>query len=256
MPLLNWSMSILGYPAQTYSTRPALGLSHISTYQLLRIFQGVGIRSGWLFDASASDQVSGLDSGQANWVDLDELFLGDRVALTEGLVSGTLVFVAAPQDAGSPPATSEADLLSWAEDKKVPWARSIDNEYAYAGDLTDALLVACLNHFLSERPLHVDWQRVTLAPSTLHNLKEGLFQHGWTKNLSLVQDADGRRPMVDLWGGTFDDCLLQHDAQPNLTQADLGVRLQLRGQQWEIDQVIETPCPLRDDTGQVRPVEE
>ena len=256
MALLNWAMSLQGYPAQSLATRPAVGISHISTYQLLRIFQGVGIRSGWLLDTSASDQVAGLDAGQANWVDLDELFLGERVALTEGLVSGSLVFVAADSSAGTPPGESAESLLSWAESNKSPWARSIDNEYAYAGDLTEALLTAVLTRFLSDRPLHVDWQRVTLTPTARHNLEQGLYEHGWTRNLSLVHDADGRRPTVDVWGGTFADSLLSGDGRPSLASVDLGVRLQLRGQQWEIDHVIESPCPLRDETGQVRPVAE
>ena len=202
------------------------------------------------------DQVAGLDAHEANWVDLEELFLGDRVALTEGLVSGCLAFVAATPEHGTPPGTNEADLVAWAEDKQVPWARSIDNEYAYAGDLSDALLTAMLTRFLSERPLNVDWQRVTLAPSALHNLKAGLFEHGWVRNLSLVQDVDGRRPIVELWGGSFSDSLLQHAGRPSLSQADLGVRLQLRGEQWEIDQVLEVPCPLRDESGQVRPADD
>ena len=254
MALLNWSMSLQGYPAQSLATRPAIGMSHISTYQLLRLFQGVGVRSGWLLDTSASDQVAGLDAGQVNWVDLDELFLGERVALTEGLVSGSLVFVAAASSDGTPPGDSADSLLSWAEDKQIPWARSIDNEYAYAGDLNETLITAIVTNFLSDRPLHIDWQRVTVSPTARHNLVQGLFEHGWTRNLSLVHDADGRRPTLDLWGGVFADCLLQGEGRPGLATVDLGVRLQLRGQQWEIDQVIETPCPLREESGQVRPV--
>ena len=186
--------------------------------------------------------------GVSNWVTLAELFVEERIALTEGVVSGSVVFVAAVQAHGTPP--KDRDLKTWAEEIQQPWVEVVDNEIAYFGCLDEELTNGIIGRFLCERPLDKDWRQCGLSPSAQVHLTQGLFDSGWTRNCSLVKDQ--RRPTVDFWGGVNSDCLLDQSRHHPLTVVNTGVRCTLKGETWDIE-LIEEPCPLDDVTGRATP---
>lgn len=248
MGLLDWSMTILGYPAHRLSGAAVVGVSHMSTHAALRFAEGIGCYTGWIVADSDQPQLEGLRAGEPTWVALAELFVEGRVANTEGVVSGSLVFASAVPASGPPP--EDRSLIAWAEEGGRAWLEVRDNETAYFGGLSDAALEGLLAWFACQRPLDADWRATRFEPSLAEDLRGGLFDHGWTRNGSLV--ATGRRPQVELWAGVHERSVLEHHEVHRLSAVHRGLRLTLAGDTWRGAE-IEGPCPLDDHTGRSVP---
>ncbi len=242
---LNWSMTITGYPAHTRSGTRVVGLSHMSTFSAMRFAEGIGLSQGWLFAEGAQPQLEGVRAGAPTHVYLDQLLGGRMVVQTEGLASGTLVFAAGPAGNGQP--LSGRSLIAWAEAKNQPWVEVIDNEVAYWGGLDDARLTRLMTWFLASRTHESsDWRKLAIEPRLAGLLRHGLMQHGWTKNVGLV---NGDR--LDLWGGVHQKCTLEHDFHPIPGKVAAGIRLKLALGEFSGREIGER-CPINDETGKAR----
>ena len=248
MALLDWSMSLVGYPPHRLSGVAVVGISHTPCHDALRLAQSCGFERGWLWADGPQPHFVDLSIDQPQWVQLDELFRQQRIAMTEGLVGGTVSFVAAAEGVEPPPAGD--DVRAWAERQGQPWLLMIDNEFCRWGGLTDAHTDRLLAWFVGNRPLPVACRRWSFAASVAEQLRVGLFDHGWTRNGELV--SDGRRPTVQLWGGVHGRSILDHDGTRQLSLVQRGVRLiaDAAAARWQLQRLPED-CPLDDETGRL-----
>lgn len=246
--MLDWSMTMLGYPAHRRGRLPVVGISHLSTHQALRLAEQLGIYTGWLVAETDQPHLENMVPGLPHWVALAELFVENRVANTTGVVSGSTVFAAAVPANGRPP--SDRSLISWAEESSRPWVQIVDNEHAYWGGLSDEALDKLVLWFLNQAPLDGAWQRQSLHPQLAPQLRNGLFEHGWTRNGSLIRR--GWSTTLELWGGIHERCVLDHDPGLPLGEVQTGLRLQLRGNKWRGED-LPGPCPLNDGSGRATP---
>ncbi len=244
MPNFNWSMTITGYPAHARSGTRVVGVSHMSTFSALRVAEGLGLVGGWVFTEGSQPQLTGLRAGACTPVVLTELFSAGMVVQTEGLANGSLVFAAGSPEVGEP--LSGRTMIAWAEAKGQPWVEVIDNEICYWGGLDDTRLAKLLTWFLCQRPVEQDWRRVVFDPRALGRLRHGLFEHGWTRNLELVN-----RDRQDLWAGVHQSCQLEHGRLPLPTKVGAGVRVRLDLGEFTLKDLNER-CPIHDETGRAR----
>src|SRR5258708_2739440 len=148
MALLNWSMTMIGYPAHARSASRVVGLTHMTTHEALQFaevlgeLQGLvgshvgqqfaenlGVSAGWLQVEGSQPQLERIREGTRVGVSLPELFATSRVIDTQGVASGALTFVAADPARGKPP--TDRSLIAWAEEQAAPWLEVIDNDAAY-----------------------------------------------------------------------------------------------------------------------------
>jgi len=219
----------------------------MSTFAALRFCEDLGIRSGWILSEGSQPQLDQVEAGTPTWVALSKLFADARIVATEGLASGRLVFAAATPAAGRP--LTDRPLTAWAEQHHQPWLEVVDNEICLWGGLSDHHLSSLLAWFVCQRPLGVDWKSVRVESRCFSRLRQGLFEHGWTRNLALVR-AD--RKTVDLWGGAHRTCMLDHLGKPLPAQANTGVRARIDLGEMSASELTER-CPIADDTGKLTP---
>ena len=247
MALTNWSMSALGYPANTRSGTAVVGLTHMSTFAAMRVAEELGMRTGWLMADGATPQLEHVRRGAPTQVSLRDFIADRRVAHTEGVSSGTLMFVAG--GAGGPRPVEGQPLIAWAESQRQPWIEIVDNEVAYWGGLDAAAHAKLLAWFCCQRPLDGDWRALRFDPRTAARLRSGLFDHGWTRHLELVHVG---RKTSDLWAGIHGACLLEHSGRAAPGHWQSGLRLRLSLGEWMADE-LDQSCPLADDTGRLKP---
>lgn len=245
MATQNWSMSLTGYPAHARSGTRVVGVSHMSTFAAMRVAEGLGLGTGWLFAEGAQPQLEGLRAGAPQYVSLGQLFAARMVVQTEGLANGSLVFAAGGQSDGEP--LSGRSLIAWAEAKNQPWVEVIDNEICYWGGLDDQRLGKLLVWFLSQRPLDLDWRRQVIEGRCLARMRHGLFEHGWTRNLGLA--VPGRAQ--DLWGGIHLTCLLDHSRLPLPSKVSVGLRIRADLGEFTARDISDR-CPINDESGKAR----
>lgn len=245
MAVLNWSQTVVGYPEHTRSGSRVVGVSHMSTFAAMRFAEELGIRNGWLMADGALSQLENVRRGAPTAVTLSAMLADRRVAMTEGVTSGTLWFAAA---GGTAPVAGQS-LPAWAESAKQPWVEVIDNETCYWGGLSDAQAARLLTWFLCQHPMEADFKKVKIQPRTFARLKAGLFDHGWTRNLQLVR---GDRKLCDLWAGVHGSCILEHATRPLPTQAAIGLRLTIDFGELSCEDLADR-CPLVDETGKLMP---
>jgi hypothetical protein len=185
----NWSMTILGYRRHQRSAAAVVGVSHMSTHEVMRFAETLQLYTGWLLATGSQPQLEGVRAGRPTWVALAEMFADRRIAKTEGVTSGSLVFVAAVPAQGQPP--TDRPLTQWADEQRLPWVEVVDNEAAYWGGLSDAQVDRLLAWFCAQRPLELDWRESAFDAATSARLRHGLFEHGWTRNLELARPGRG-----------------------------------------------------------------
>jgi hypothetical protein len=247
MALLNWSMTMVGYPPHARSASRVVGLTHMSTHEALNFADNQGMASGWLLVEGSQPQLERVQEGTRVGVSLREMLSDSRVSKTEGVASGSVFFVAGDPATGKPPA--DRSLIAWAEERRQPWVEVIDNDAAYWGGLSDAQIERLCAWFLCRRPAEQDWRKVRIEPRLAGRLRHGLVEHGWTRNLELVKT--GRRLSCDLWGGVHRRCILDHANSPAPAKVQIGLRLTLEDGQW-LGKDIEQRCLLSDDTGKLQ----
>lgn len=243
MALLDWSMVMAGYPANERNRLRSVGVSHMSTHSMLRVAEHIGIYTGWIACAGVTEQFD-RDRDDPQWTVLAELFVENRVANTEGMTSGTVTLVGAVPADGDPPA--DRDLIDWAEENGRVWVQVLDNERAYWGGLSDQQIERLLVWFLNQRPLNDPWQDQELHKNLRKALLSGLFQHGWTRNCSLVEE-DGKAGQ-QVWGGIPKDTDVDRDDLSTLQQVDTGWYCSRSGQTWK-GLKLDIPCPLDEVRG-------
>lgn len=239
-------MTAIGYPPHAKAGVRVVAMSHMSTFAALRFCEDIGIRTGWLL-SEGSPQLEEVPANVPTWVALGKLFADARVVATEGLVSGRLIFAAATPAAGRP--QPDCTLTAWAEKHHQPWLEVVDNEMCLWGGLPDAHLARLLAWFACQRPMEQDWRQVRVDSRAFARLRQGLFEHGWTRNLALVR-ADRRT--ADLWGGVHRTCMLDHAGLPLPCQANAGVRVRIDLGELTTSELTER-CPVADDTGKLAP---
>ena len=247
MALLNWSMTVLGYPAHARSASRVVGLTHMSTHDALHFIEVQGLSTGWLQVEGSQPQLERIREGTRVDVNLPELFASSKIIQTEGVASGALTFVAADPKLGKPP--GDRSLIAWAEEQRRPWLEVIDNDVAYFGGLDETQIDVLLRWFLARRPAEIDWRKTLLDPRLAARLRAGLFDHGWTRNLELVKV--GRKTFCDLWGGVHRKCLLDHGNIPGPMQVQIGLRLSCENGTWAGKDISDQRCVLNDDTGKL-----
>lgn len=240
-------MTAIGYPPHTKAGVRVVALSHMSTFAALRFCEDIGIRTGWMLAEGSQPQLEGVPDGAPSWVALGKLFADARVVPTEGLASGRLIYAAATPAAGKP--LSDTTLTAWAEKHHQPWLEVVDNEVCLWGGLSDIHLARLITWFSCQRPMEVDWKQVRIEARAFARLRQGLFEHGWTRNLALVR-AD--RKTTDLWGGVHRTCLIDHAGLPLPNQAQSGLRLRIDLGEMSASELTER-CPVADDTGKLAP---
>ena len=240
-------MTAIGYPPHAKAGVRVVAVSHMSTFASLRFCEDIGIRTGWILAEGSQPQLDHVDAGSPTWVALSKMFADARIVATEGLASGRLIFAAATPAAGRPP--TDRPLTAWAELHHQPWLEVIDNETSLWGGLTDPQLSRLLAWFVCQRPLEADWRNSRVESRCFARLRQGLFEHGWTRNLALVRSD---RKTVDLWGGAHRTCLLDHAGLPLPSQANSGLRLRLDLGELSASELTER-CPVADDTGKLAP---
>ncbi|HEX3133024.1 MAG TPA: hypothetical protein VHX44_05505 [Planctomycetota bacterium] len=247
MALLNWSMTILGYSAHARTASRVVGLTHMSTHDALHFIEVQGLSTGWLQVEGSQPQLERIREGTRVDVNLPELFASSKIIQTEGVASGALTFVAADPKLGKPP--SDRTMITWAEELHRPWLEVIDNDVAYFGGLDNAQIDTLLRWYLARRPADLDWRKTVLDPRLAARLRQGLFDHGWTRNLELVKVS--RKTFCDLWGGVHRKCLLDHAAIPGPMQVQIGLRLCHENGTWTGKDISDQRCVLNDDTGKL-----
>ena len=247
MALLNWSMTVLGYPAHARAASRVIGLTHMSTHDALHFIEVQGLSTGWLQVEGSQPQLERIREGTRVDVNLPELFASSQIVQTEGVASGALTFVAAHPTLGKPP--NDRTLIAWAEEHQRPWLEVIDNDVSYFGGLNDQQIETLLTWFLSRRPAELNWRKTTIDPRLAARLRVGLFEHGWTRNLELVKV--GRKIFSDLWGGVHRKCLLDHGTIPGPSQVQIGLRLCHENGVWTGKDISDQRCVLSDDTGKL-----
>jgi hypothetical protein len=247
MALLNWSMTLLGYPAHARSASRVVGVSHMSTHEALHFVENLGFREGWLQLEGSQPQLERIRDGTRVGVNLPELFASSRIINTDGVSSGDLTFVAADPALGKPP--GDRSLITWAEEHSACWLQVIDNDVVYIGGLDDGQIEKLLIWFLCRRPLELEWRHVGMDKRSAARLRNGLFEHGWTRNLELVKAR--RRLTNELWGGVHRKCILDHATAPAPGQVQAGVGLTYEGAQWIGKDLTDQRCLISDDTGKL-----
>jgi hypothetical protein len=243
---LNWSMTAVGYRRHTRNAVAVVGLSHMSTHNVLRFAEDLQLYTGWLQTEGAQPQLEGMRAAdRPTWVALTEMFAEQRVVKTEGIASGTLTFVAAVPAHGQPPAGA---LIAWADERSLPWVEVVDNEVAYWGGLADAQIDRLMTWFCCQRPLTCDWRTTTIDPRLAARLRHGLFEHGWTRNLELAKV--GRKVTQDLWGGVHASCILEHVNLMPPSRIGQGLRITLAGTEFAATDIGDR-CVLDDATGKL-----
>ncbi len=245
MPTQNWSMSLTGYPAHARSGTRVVGVSHMSTFSAMRVAEGMGLASGWLFAEGSQPQLEGFRAGAPQSVVLGHILASRMVVQTEGLANGSLVFAAARPDDGAP--LSGRSLIAWAEAKGRAWVEVIDNEVCYWGGLDDARLAQVLCWFLSQRPMDLEWKKLVIEGRTFTRLRNGLFEHGWTRNLGLVSPGKHQ----DLWAGVHQTCMLEHSRLPLPSRVAVGLRLRADLGEFTARDIADR-CPISDESGKAR----
>jgi hypothetical protein len=248
MALLNWSMTMIGYPAHARSASRVVGLTHMSTHEALQFAENLGVSAGWLQVEGSQPQLERIREGTRVGVSLPELFATSRVIDTQGVASGALTFVASDPARGKPP--TDRPLVAWAEEQAAPWLEVIDNDAAYWGGLHDKQVDRLLAWFLSRRPLEVEWRKALIEPRFAARLRAGLFDHGWTRNLELAKPRG--RITCELWGGVHRTCILDHAAQPAPSSVQTGVRASFDAGQWVGRELADQRCLLSDETGKLQ----
>jgi len=245
MASFNWSMAMIGYPPHRRSVARVVGVSHMSTHDVLSVADHLGLSTGWLQAEGNQPQLESLRAVRPVAVELADLLADRRVVMTDGLASGSLVY-AAVADAGEPP--SDRSLTIWADELARPWVEVVDNELAYWGGLSDAHVDTLIAWFLAQRPLALDWRTATFAPGVATRLRSVLFSHGWLRNLALVKA--GRTSSVDLWAGAHQNNLLDHAGVLVPTLVGQGQRLVWQDGTWSASD-LGSRCPLTDDTAKM-----
>jgi len=240
-------MTAIGYPPHAKAGVRVVGISHMSTFAALRFCEDIGIRTGWILAEGSQHQLDQVEAGTPTWVALGKLFADARIVQTEGLASGRFIFAAATPAAGRP--LADRPLTAWAEQHHQPWLEVVDNEMCLWGGLADPQLSRLLAWYVCQRPLDVDWKSVRVESRCFARLRQGLFEHGWTRNLALVNPD---RKTCDLWGGAHRTCMLDHTGLPQPGQANSGVRLRLDLGEMSASELTER-CPVADDTGKLAP---
>jgi hypothetical protein len=238
-------MTISGYAPHTRSGTRVVGVTHMSTFSMMRFLEGIGVASGWLLAEGSQPQLERVRPGSPTLIGLPELFSQQRVVATEGLASGTLVFAAAPRN--SPPPPGDRPLQAWAESRQQPWVEVVDNETAYWGGLDDERTNRLVTWFACQRPFEVDWRTVKVETRTMAILRHGLLEHGWTRNLALAKPERG---LSDLWGGIHRNSLIDRRQQPLPSKVQAGLRLRLEFGELFGKDLLEK-CPLDDVTGKI-----
>ncbi|TVR15224.1 MAG: hypothetical protein EA401_03175, partial [Planctomycetota bacterium] len=185
-------------------------------------------------------------SASYRWAYAAAMFHERRIIQTEGMVSGSVVFVAAVPADGDPP--QDRGLITWAEELGHPWLLVVDNECAYWGGLGDIQVDALLRWFVCRNPSSVHWMDVRLSTDLARRLHHGLYEHGWSINHSLVSEGSSGR--LEMWGGVHERCILEHPPTHRLSAINQGYRLTLRTATWTAE-TIEGICPIDDITGRV-----
>lgn len=247
MPSVNWSVTAIGYPPHAKAGVRVVALSHMSTFAALRFCEDIGIRTGWMRSEGSQPQLEDVPQDTPTWVALGKLFADARVIQTEGLASGRLLYAAATPAAGKP--ADDRPLTAWAEQHHQPWLEVLDNENCLWGGLSDPQLSKLLVWFCCQRPMEADWRQVRLESRAFARLRQGLFEHGWTRNLALVRSE---RRACDLWGGVHRTCGLDHGGLPQPSQAQTGLRLRVDLNELSAIELTER-CPIADDTGKLAP---
>lgn len=240
-------MTAIGYPPHAKASVRVVAISHMSTFAALRFCEDIGIRTGWILAEGAQPQLERVDAGSPTWVALGKLFADARIVPTEGLASGRLLFAAATPAAGQP--LLDRPLTAWAEQHHQPWLEVVDNEISLWGGLSDLQLGRLLTWFCCQRPMDADWKNTRLESRCFARLRQGLFEHGWTRNLALVRPE---RKTSDLWGGVHRTCMLEHAGLPLPGQANAGLRLRIDLGELSASELTER-CPVADDTGKLAP---
>lgn len=240
-------MTAIGYPPHAKASVRVVAISHMSTFAALRFCDEIGIRTGWLLTQGSQTQLEEVPGGVPTWVALGKLFADARVVATEGLASGRIIYAAATPAAGKP--AGDRELTAWAELHHQPWLEVVDNEQCLWGGLSDAQLARLLAWFACQRPMEVDLKQLRVESRCFARLRQGLFDHGWTRNLALVRTE---RRTVDLWGGVHRTCMLDHAGLPLPSQANAGVRLRIDLGELSAAELTER-CPVADDTGKLSP---
>lgn len=240
-------MSILGYPAHSRSAGRVVGISHMSTHEALRFADHQGMSAGWLLAEGAQPQLERVRQGTPLGVSLVELFADSRVVKTEGLASGSLIFVAAALHRGQPP--SDRSLTVWADENNHPWVEVVDNEVAYWGNLTDAQIDRLLALFIARRPMDGDWRSAEWNAKAATRVRKGLFEHGWTRNLDLARKKP--YPQCDLWGGIHRLSIIDHVGRPLPSQVQAGIRVAAESDAWNIKDLPADALLLSDETGKL-----
>jgi len=245
MASFNWSMAAIGYPPHRRSVAAVIGVSHMSTHDVLSVADHLGLSRGWLQAEGNQPQLDRVRASQPVAVELPGLLADRRVVMTDGLASGSLIY-AAVADAGDPP--TDRPLTDWAAEAGRPWVEVVDNELAYWGGLSTAQVETLLAWFLAQRPLASDWRATRFAPGVSERLRHILFAHGWLRNLALV--TAGRKPVVELWAGAHANALLDHAGVLEPSVVSQGVRLTLVDTTWNLSD-LSGRCPLSDDTAKM-----
>ena len=248
MALLDWSMTMLCYPAHRRSGAEVIGLSHMSLYAALHWAEMAGLSTGWLSADEDPLLLDGAVSGERNWVTLANLFMQGNVAQTEGVVSGTVTYVPAEPSNGSAP--EDRDLIAWAEEQGLPWIQMVDNEYCYLGNVDDQVLRKLFIWFLNQRPLTQDGYDDTMTDRAFAAVRQGLESFGWTRNCSLVRLQ--RSVSQDLWAGVHERCILDKRGYHTLSEANLGMHFFRTNGCWQVN-ILENDCPLDDVYARVTP---
>lgn len=246
MAVANWSMSVLGFPAHARAVVPVVAVTHMSTFLAMRFAEKVGLATGWMQAEGDHPQLDRLSVERPTWVALPDLFSQSRIVATEGLAPGRLVLAAATTTGQQPDARP---LAEWAAAHGLPWIEIVDNEVCYWGGLDDKRTERLLAWFILQRQNDGDWARCAVDRRLSARLRQGLFEHGWTRCLALARPE---RRATDLWGGLHRTSLIRGHAAPALSQVQSGLRIRLDLGELIGSELTET-CPLADETGKLVP---
>ncbi len=247
MPSTDWSMSLLGYERHTRSGSAVIGVTHVSTHDVLVVANAIGMQSGWIWCDEMAAQVEDLPSDRPTWAPLTKIFAEQRVINTEGMVGGLFTFVHAQEN---PEPKADRNPIEWAEDGGRAWVEIVDNEMAYWGGLDEEQQQKLIQWFCSRRPLDGQWRDREVDAKAWEQIKSGLFKHGWTRNCELV--TDGRKFKQEWWAGIHDKCALENDKDRHLTRLNQGLLLRVQGQSW-VHEGLDDQCPLDDVHGRLHP---
>ncbi len=243
MALVDWSISIIGYPKHERSGVPMVGVSHMTTYEALRFAESIGQFTGWLLVDGMPGQIDDAPLYTPHWSVLAELFVDERVNETQGVMSGSVTFVSAVRADGEP--AEGIELGVWAQKQGRLWLEVHDNELCYWGGLNDEQIDALLAYVCARYPVPYSEEVTVLTEHDAAQLRTGLFQHGWQRNGALVREG-GRYPVVQLWGGVHSDCVLDHGQKQLPSEVNVGWSLTCKKGHWTTKS-LNVVCPLDDE---------